>query len=161
MMYKTGDTVVHWTYGLGTVVDIEEKQISEIVELYYVVAFDDIRIWVLTEKGDQGSIRLPTESIQFNDLFEILRMPGDELPDRYNKRKVILQERMHKWTLSDLCHLIRDLTDRSQMHALSPYDSSVLSQAQRHLLDEWVYALGTDRTSAMREMQVYLAPVAA
>lgn len=160
MMYKIGDTVVHWTYGLGTVVNIEEKQLGEVVELYYVVAFDDIRIWVLTEKGDRGSIRLPTESMQFDELFKILRMPGDELPDRYNKRKVILQERMHKWTLTDLCHLIRDLSDRSRMHTLSPYDSSVLLQAQRHLLDEWVFTLGNDRSSAMREMQVFLTPVA-
>ena len=110
--------------------------------------------------ADGGTIFLDEIGTLTYDLQGKLLLPGDELPDRYNKRKVILQERMHKWTLSDLCHLIRDLSDRSQMHALSPYDSSVLTQAQGHLLDEWVYALGIDRTSAMREMQLYLTPVA-
>jgi CarD family transcriptional regulator len=154
--YKIGDIIVHWTYGLGTVVAIDQKDIAGVTQQYYVIEVDPLKIWVPVEEANVSSIRFPTESIHFKALFEILRTPGELLPDHQFQRKTELRERMQKRTLGDLCHVIRDLTDRSRQHSLNQNDSSVLSRAEEHLVDEWVLSLGAERSNVLRELEVLL-----
>lgn len=155
--YKIGDVIVHWSYGIGTVVAIDQKNIAGVTQEYYVVEVERFKFWVPIEEANEGSIRFPTESIQFEALFDILRMPGECLPDHQYQRKIALRERMQKEkTLEDLCHVIRDLTDRSRQNTLNQNDSSVLMRAEEHLLDEWVLSLGTERSNAMHELEVLL-----
>jgi RNA polymerase-interacting CarD/CdnL/TRCF family regulator len=157
MNYKIGDTVVHWTHGLGSVTAIEEIHLAENSKWYYVVEVQTLKLWVPIDEAMNGSLRLPMESSQFKSLLEILRTPAQPLPDRYFQRKLVLRNRMEKRTLEGLCNLIRDLTGRSRNHSLSSEDSSVLFSAQEHLLDEWVVSLGTDRSEALQEMEVLLS----
>ena len=153
MKYNIGDTIVHWTYGLGTVVAIDQKQMAGITQDYYVVEIDLLKLWVPVAEANASSIRFPTESFQFEALFDILRLPGELLPDHNYQRKVALHERMQKRTLGDLCHVIRDLTDRSHKFTLNQNDSSVLSRAEDYLLDEWVLSLGAERSNALRDLE--------
>jgi len=154
--YEVGDTVVHWTYGLGKVIGIEEMHLAGIVQQYYIVEVQLFKLWVPVTEANEGSIRFPTESAQFKRLFDILRMPGESLPENHYQRKLELRERMQKRTLEGLCHVIRDLADRSRHHTLNQYDSSVLYHAEEHLLDEWALSLGVERTNALRELEVML-----
>jgi CarD family transcriptional regulator len=156
MNYAIGDTVVHWTHGLGTVVSIDQMDLAGITQEYYVVKVDLLKLWVPVEDARAGSIRLPTEKVQFKVLFDILRTPGISLPDNQYQRKTVLRERMQKRSLEDLCHVIRDLTDRSNQHTLNQYEASVLFRAEEHLLDEWVLSLDVERTEALRELEVLL-----
>src|SRR5512133_3784904 len=113
MNYAIGDTVVHWTHGLGTVIAIDQMDLDGEAKQYYVVKVDLLNLWVPVDEANIGSIRLPTESIQFKALFDILRTPGKRLPEQHYQRKMALRERMQKTTLEGLCHVIRDLTERS------------------------------------------------
>ncbi len=156
IVYHIGDTIVHWNYGLGTIVAIEERDINGVTQQYYVVEVDRLQLWVPVEEGKVSSIRFPTESGQFDALFDILRTPGELLPDHQYQRRLELQGRMKKRTLADLCHLIRDLADRSHQHPLNQNDAVVLSRAEDLLLDEWMRSLRIDRTNAFGELEVLL-----
>ncbi len=156
MNYEIGDTVIHWTHGLGTVIAIDQMDLAGITRDYYVVKIDHLKLWVPVEEADEGSIRFPAQSLQYPVLFDILRAPGNRLPDNQYQRKIELRKRMEKSTTEGLCHVIRDLTDRSRQHALNQYDASVLYRAEEHFLDEWVLSLGVDRTSALQELEVLL-----
>lgn len=156
MKYKIGDTIVHWTYGLGTVVAIDQKDLAGVTQYYYVVDVEPLKIWVPVEEANISSLRFPTERKHFQALFDILSSPGDILPDHQFQRKNELRERMQKRTLGALCHVIRDLTDRSRQHTLNQNDSSVLSRAEEHLIDEWVLSLGAERSNALSELEVLL-----
>jgi RNA polymerase-interacting CarD/CdnL/TRCF family regulator len=153
MSYEIGDTVVHGVHGLGTVVAIDEMKLAGITQMYYVVAVKISKFWVPVKDANEGSIRIPTARLEFNRLFDILRTHGEELSENQFQRKTELRARMQKWTPEELCHVIRDLTDRSRHHTLNMDDSSVLFRAEQHLLDEWVYSLGTERSKALGELQ--------
>jgi RNA polymerase-interacting CarD/CdnL/TRCF family regulator len=156
MNYAVGDTVVHWTHGIGKVIAIDQIKLAETAREYYVVEVGVLKLWVPVDEENIGSIRPPTASSQFKGLFEILRTAGNRLPDNQFKRKLELRDRMQKRTLEGLCHLIRDLTDRSRQHPLNQNDSSILFRAEEHLLDEWSLSLGVDRANALLEMEELL-----
>lgn len=156
MKFKIGDVIVHWTYGLGTVVGIDQKDIGGIVQQFYIVEVGLLKIWVPVELVEVSAIRFPTESSQFKANLDILRTPGEILPEHQFQRKIELRDRMQQRTLGDLCHVIRDLTDRSRQHSLNQNDSSVLFRAEEHLLDEWVISLGAERSNALGELKEYL-----
>jgi RNA polymerase-interacting CarD/CdnL/TRCF family regulator len=156
MKYKVGDTIVHWTYGLGNVVAIDRKDIAGVTQQYYVIEAELLKIWVPVEEAGVSSIRLPTEKSQFGELFEILQSPGVALPDHQFQRKNELRDRIQKRTLGELCHVVRDLTDRSRQHPLNQNDLFVLSRAQDHLIDEWALSLETERSIVVQELEVLL-----
>jgi len=155
-VYHIGDTIVHWNYGFGTILAIEEKEFDGVTQQYYVVQVERLQLWVPVDEPGVSSIRLPTERFEFKALFDILRTPGEPLPDHQYQRRLELQERMQKKNLSDLCHLIRDLADRSRQHTPNQNDVSVLSRAEELLLDEWVRSMGIERPFASEELEVLL-----
>jgi CarD family transcriptional regulator len=156
MSFQVGDTVVHWTHGLGSVIGIDEIQLDGITRQYFVVEIELLKLWVPFEAADQGSIRLPADRARFEALFGILQAPGEALPDNPYLRKNTLRDRMQKRTPEQLCHVIRDLTDRAYQRPLNPDDSSLLLRARKHLLDEWVLSLGIQREIATSKLDDFL-----
>ena len=145
MNYAIGDTVVHWTHGMGKVIAIQEKDLAGVSQAYYVIEVGLLTLWIPAQEASKGSIRLPMESVQFKYLINILQTPAEPLSDNYTKRRFAIRDRIQKRTPEGLCCLIRDLTDRSRHHNLNQNDSDVLFRAEEYLLDEWVLSLSTER----------------
>lgn len=152
MDYAIGDTVVHWTHGLGKVIAIDEMPVAGAMQEYYVVEVGLLKLWVLAKEASQGPLRFPVKRNEFKQLIDSLQTPGEKLPDNHYKRKIELRGRIQQRTLQGLCDLIRDLTDRSRHHNLNQNDAAVLFRAEEYLLDEWVLSLGTDREKAQSEL---------
>ena len=58
-MFQVGDRVIHWTYGPGQIVQVEEKQVaSEMVE-YYKVQVKDLTIWVPLKEFGEAALAQP------------------------------------------------------------------------------------------------------
>src|SRR5512136_2095767 len=55
-LFKKGDTVMHWTYGLGTIVRLEQRELLGQRTLYYAVQVGDMTVWVPND--DQLTVRL-------------------------------------------------------------------------------------------------------
>lgn len=151
--YKVGDTIVHWTHGLGTVVGIDDIYLDGKTQRYYVVEVAQFKLWVPVEEANEGSLRFPVDAAQFKVVLDILRSPGEQLPSNPYQRKIELRNRMQKRTLEGLCRVICDLTDLSSYHNLNQNDASVLFRAEESLLDEWVVSLGVDRPDALHELE--------
>lgn len=156
MDYSIGDTVVHWTHGIGKVIAIDEMNLAGTNKAYFVVEVGGLKLWVPAEEAMQGSLRFPMNRTEFQQMIDSLQTPGEPLPDNQYKRKTELRDRIQKRSLADLCNLIRDLVERSRHHTLNQNDSAVLFRAEEYLLDEWVLALGTEREEAQRTLDALL-----
>lgn len=152
MNYQIGDQVVHWTYGPGRIIGIDKKVLANKAGTYYVVEVGRMTLWVPVGEAGEKSIRPPTPGTKFKQLLNLLRSPGEQLPDQQRQRQSELAERMKKRTLADICRIIRDLVTRSRTQRLNRYDNEILKRAEECLLNEWEISLGTPRAIAESEL---------
>lgn len=141
MNFQVGDTVVHWSYGLGQIIGMEERAVTGEKQLYYVVKIQDLNVWVPADGKIDGRLRPPTSPRAFKKLFAILGGPSGTLPVDRRERKSELHIRMGGGNAETLCQVIRDLTTLEQAKALNEDDRSTLKRARTLLLAEWGYSL--------------------
>jgi len=159
MDYQVGDKVIHANYGLGEIVQIDEKYIHERQMLCYVVSIRDMTIWVMADEAGKSGLRLPTPGRDFEKLFAILRSPGEPLPvDRF-ERKTELLDRMKDGKLASICSVIRDLILYHQARKFNDYDKSTLERAKDLLLAEWMYSRSVSLVQAKSELMQILGAV--
>jgi RNA polymerase-interacting CarD/CdnL/TRCF family regulator len=151
--YKIGDTVVHWTYGSGKIVAVDDKGLPGQPRFYYVIEGKGQTLWVPVEESGRSSLHLPTSRSDFKLLIDILRSQGEKMSNYRFQRQDQLQKRMRKASPKDLCLVIRDLNYRAHWGKLCDSDIRILKRAQSYLLDEWELSLGTPREQASREMK--------
>jgi RNA polymerase-interacting CarD/CdnL/TRCF family regulator len=152
MGYQIGDKVIHWTYGLGEIVRIEEKIIHNHLTNCYVVQISDLTIWIPIDDLGQNSLRVPTPPMDFDKLFAILTSPGEKLLDDRMLRKTQLMEQLKDGQLASICRVVRDLTHFQRSTKLNDQERSILERAIKSLLAEWTYSLGTPFNQAHQAM---------
>jgi RNA polymerase-interacting CarD/CdnL/TRCF family regulator len=156
MIFHVGDKVIHWIYGLGEVVNIEEKIIGGHPTNCYVVQTSDLTIWVPINDLQQRSLRMPTPPEEFERLFSILTSPNEMLVEDRALRKDQLMEKMKDGQLASICRVVRDLTHFQRSTKLNDQEKSILERAIKSLLTEWTYSLGVPLNQAHQAMMTLL-----
>lgn len=156
MNFQVGDTVMHWSLGLGRITGKELRNITGKREFYYVVRIQDLDIWVPADHLLEGRLRPPTAASAFQGLFEILSGPAQALPSDRRERKSHLHTRMGDGNVKSLCHVIRDLSTLEQTKPLSLDDKQTLKLARERLLGEWEYSLNISRAQAEDDLHQLL-----
>ena len=157
MKFHVGDPVVHWTYGLGHVVGIEERIISNKNTLYYAISAHDLTVWVPADNQLETRLRPPTAPKDFRRLFSILTGAGEPLPEDRQERRLILIEKLKVGQAKALCHVIRDLASYEQVHPLNDNDHVVMKRSCDTLLGEWSFVLSVPMVEAESELRRMLA----
>ena len=159
MNFHEGDPVMHWTYGFGQIVGLEERAISGSKTLYYAVRMQNLTIWVPADDQLESRLRTPTSQSRFMQLLAILSSPGKPLPaDRYERRTQLL-ELLKDGSTEGLCHTIRDLSTYRKVKSLNDSDQMLLKQSQSTLLGEWEFVLSVPHAQAEIEMHRLLATI--
>lgn len=156
MGFRIGDKVIHWTYGLGEIVNIEEKTIHGQAEKCYVFQTSDLSIWIPINNLDHCSLRRPTPPEEFSRLFAILTGPGEKLSEDRVLRKNQLMEQIKDGQLVSICRVIRDLTHFKRTTKLNDQERSILERTMKSLLTEWAYSLGIAEAQAQQAMTAML-----
>jgi RNA polymerase-interacting CarD/CdnL/TRCF family regulator len=152
MNFREGDSVMHWTYGLGKVVRVEERISSGQKGLYYAVQINDMTIWVPADEMLGTRLRPPTVKSEFKKLLSALRGPSEPLPDDRLKRKTMLMEWLKDGQAASLCRVIHSLVSYRKIHPLNDSDTTLLKRAQSALIGEWGFALSITPAEAELEL---------
>jgi RNA polymerase-interacting CarD/CdnL/TRCF family regulator len=161
MDFHIGDPVMHWTYGFGQVIQLEERAVSGQKTLYYAVQVRDMTVWVPADDKLASRLRPPTTSTRFKRLLAILSGPGQALPEDRQERKLRILELLKDGSAESLCRVIRDLSTFRQKKSLNDNDQAVLRRVQTSLLGEWGFALSLSPAQAELELQRLLTKTAA
>ena len=141
MELHIGDPVMHWTYGLGQVVGLEERDFSGKTALYYAVKVNDMTVWVPADGNLADRLRPPTTASRFKQLFSILSGSGEPLPEDRMERKARLMELIKDGRVESLFQVIRDLSTYARNKALNENDQLLLKRVQNVLVGEWGFSL--------------------
>jgi RNA polymerase-interacting CarD/CdnL/TRCF family regulator len=157
MNFHEGDSVMHWTHGLGKVVRLETMALSGEKLLYYAIQIGDMTVWVPADDLLETRLRIPTDAVEFNRLTDILIHPGEPLPvDRFARKKLLL-EWLKDGSAEALFRVIGSLSTHSHFHSLNEDDQACLKRSRRALLGEWSFSMSIPLAEAEHELQHRLA----
>ena len=156
MNFHEGDTVIHWTHGLGGVVRLEERDVLGVTALYYAVRIRDLTVWVPSDEELEHRLRLPTTPSGFEELYAILSDPGEPLPDGRQERRTRLLVLLKDGCTQSLCRIISGLHAYRKVRPLNESDQFILKQARNMVLAEWQFVLSVTPAQAEHELQHWL-----
>jgi RNA polymerase-interacting CarD/CdnL/TRCF family regulator len=156
MEFHEGDTVMHWTHGLGQVIRLEERNLSGVTTLYYAVQIRDMMVWVPSDGELQFRLRAPTSISGFKKLIAVLSNPVEALPDDRLERKTLLLGYLRDGRTQSLFRIIRGLHAYRKIRPLNENDQSILRQARNSLLGEWGFVLSVSSAQAEHELNHWL-----
>jgi CarD family transcriptional regulator len=156
MQFEIGDKVVHQMYGVGEIIQDEEKTLSGQTTHYYVVKIRDLTVWVPVKEVENHSLRPPTPTNEFGALFKILGSANEPLPADRMERKSQLTDQLNSRGLEGICRVVRDLSKFRKGKSLYDAEKNMLERAQNLLLEEWSLALSVPRPQAERELRLLL-----
>ena len=163
MNFHKGDTVMHWTYGIGQILNLEERALAGSKTIYYEVQVRDMTVWVPADNKVRSRLRTPTSKPRFERLLAILSSPTELLPEDRLERKTRLQELLQDGRPESLCQIIRDLSayQKKLGKPMNDNDQMILKQARNTLLGEWGFVLSITPAQAEHELHRMLtAPLA-
>jgi len=160
MNIREGDSVMHWTHGLGKVVRLEERALSGQVIMYYAIQIGDMTVWVPADDMLESRLRLPTRKADFKKMLGTLSKPGDPLPEDRRERKTLLMEWLKDGRTESLFRVIRSLATYRQGHSLNLDEQTLLKRSKNALVGEWSYAMSLTPAQAESELYRLLTPAA-
>jgi len=161
MNFYKGDMVMHWTHGIGQIVNLEERSLAGSKTIYYVVEIRDMTVWVPADSKVGSRLRPLTPKDEFEKVLGILSSPSESLPEDRLERKNLLHELLQDSRPESLCQVIRDLSayQKQLKKPIGDNDQMVLKQAQNTLLGEWEFVLSITRGQAEHELHRLLNSV--
>ncbi|MHB8779620.1 MAG: CarD family transcriptional regulator [Anaerolineales bacterium] len=152
MDFHEGDPVMHWTYGLGKVIQLEERNLSGEKALYYAVQIGNMTVWVPADDELKNRLRTPTLKAKFMRLLAILSGPSETLPLDRQERKLLLMDWLKSGRAESLCRVIRSLSTFRNDSPLNDNDQALLKQSRGALLGEWGFAFSVSPAQAEIEL---------
>ena len=156
MSFKVGDRVVHPTYGVGSVVKLETKQLGQQAEhVYYEIATPKSTIWVAVDAHPTGLRPLTAKSnlVRYRRLLKSAPAP---LNRDHHERHLELTERLKQGSFQAKCEIVRDLTAHSWHKRLSEADAALLRLAREGLCQEWAAVKDVSVFEASQEVEELL-----
>lgn len=153
MTYQTGDLVVHPSYGLGSIVRLEERRLDASGQRsYYVMEAGASTVWVPVQPDGTAALRAVTPVRDLAHYRAVLRGTPNQLDRDHNKRRLELKERLATGSFLILCEVVRDLSALGWQRPLRDADAAVLNKVRDNLLREWAAASGQTIAGAEEEV---------
>jgi RNA polymerase-interacting CarD/CdnL/TRCF family regulator len=156
MIYSQGDIVVHQSFGVGRVLNIETKNTGSGKRLYYRMSFDKTTVWVPVRENEGGGVRPITPKSDLRRYRKLLKSSPEPLEGDFRERQVELEKRMEAGTYESLCAVVRDLSGRLSRTSLTHYEKTLLKQTHAALISEWSQASGVSPDQACDEIEACL-----
>jgi len=157
MPFKAGDYIVHPTYGVGSIVRLEEKRLGEDqARWYYVVVVDKSTLWVPVDEKNGSGLRSVTPRKELDRYRAILKARPEVLERDHNKRRLLINERVKQGSFQSLCEAVRDLSAQSWKRPLSEADLTLLQRLSHSLYREWAASANVPLPAATAEVQALL-----
>lgn len=155
-MFNVGDKLVHPTYGAGTIIDIQEKQIRDEQRTYYVINLlsQDGTLMVPVTRASELGLRQPTAKPKH--MLQILVSEPVLLSDNHRERQEAISVDLRSGSVSKISRAVRDLSHRDVVGRLTEADLRLYRKAQELLAGELALSFGVDVEAARDQVSSVL-----
>lgn len=139
-MYNIGDKIVYAVHGAGTIVDIQEIEILNNTEKYYILLLpiNDIKISIPESEINSGKIRPIITKAEGKKVMEILKSEKTMMSSNWGKRYRENLEQLKSGDIFEIADIVRNLTILDNEKTLSASEKKMLNDAKRVMVSELV-----------------------
>lgn len=161
-MYKVGDRIVYPMHGAGIVEAIEEKEIFDVTQLYYLlhIVSENMEILIPVDKSEAVGIREVVSEAVIDQMLALLGEPADAMSDNWNKRYQDNMDILKSGDLFDAAYVVKNLTLRDRAKGLSSGEKKLLTTARNFVVSEMVVVRQISKAEALETVDRCI-PVAA
>jgi len=156
MELKIGDQVVHPKYGLGYVVNLNEREFEPgVLHTYYEISMRGITLWVALDMPTFGLRKLSVRS-EISHCREILVSLPNVLIENPRERQAEMADRLKLGSIAAHCEVVRDLYAYLGQKPSSGKLGVYLHDTQEVLCQEWAEVEGISLIDATQEVNALL-----
>lgn len=152
-MNKTGQTIFHLSYGIGTIVAIQDVELLGTVHQMTSIELHNGMSVMLPSKDLAGCVREPLARAHVERLLEHLKECPSKLAGDWKVRNRRNLERLASGDPYQLCELIKGLLWRARQRPLANSDREQLQKATELLSRELAHALGRDHKAVAQDLE--------
>ena len=138
-MFNVGDLAVYPAHGVGLIEGIEEKSISGIEHIFYVIRIldNDMKIMVPRKNAEHIGLRRVISDSEVKQVYAILEEKDVEFtPQTWNRRYREYMDKIKTGSIFDLATVLRDLYILQLDKPLSFGEKKMLDTAKGLLVKE-------------------------
>jgi CarD family transcriptional regulator len=149
-MYNVGDKIVYPMHGAGVVKAIEEKELFDEKQLYYMmeIVSEGMEILIPVDKADEIGVRQIVSPDRIKEMLGALEGPMDAMISNWTKRYQNNLDQLKSGDLVEMAHVVRNLTLLDRKKGLSTGEKRMLTSAKNCLISEMVLVVGKTRKEA-------------
>jgi len=142
--FAVGDKVMYPHRGAGKIVGVENLELVEGFEDYYVIEIprDRLTLRVPSGKASDLGLRPVMTKTKMSRILRVLRSEPVDLPNEYKERQQLIEVKLRTCSAKEIAEAVRDLTWHEERAHLTKRDNDLLSQGRDLLASEM--AMATD-----------------
>ena len=157
MEFRSGDDVVHPSYGVGNIVRLEERELAASgLRWYYVLAIGTATVWMPVQADGSTTLRAVTRKQDLEQYRTMLSSQPTLLVRDFKKRHLELVERLTHSSFQVMCEIVRDLTALGWNRPMGETDATLLKKVRDNLWREWAASTGQSHQEAIQEVEALL-----
>jgi CarD family transcriptional regulator len=159
MEFSVGDKVIHPGLGAGQITGVEERELLETADRYYVIEIPSAgsTVYVPVSRIDDLGLRPAMSRAKLSRVLTALKDTPGELPDDPKERREHVEEKLKPAHPMLIAELVRDLTWLRHVDHLTKKDQDLLSRGRDFLAGEIALVRDSDIAAAEREIDAALA----
>ncbi|MFJ5965575.1 CarD family transcriptional regulator [Bacillus sp. NPDC093026] len=137
-MFQIGDNIVYPMQGAGIIEAIEEKEISDEKQQYYVIkmTISNMKVMIPTRKISGSSIRPVTDIITLKRIMHIFKHGKSDKLLPWKQRFKVNTNKIKTGDIQEGVEVIRDLMRMKKEKALNASEKKMLDHAYEFLMSE-------------------------
>ena len=140
-MFNIGDKVVYPMHGAGVIEGIEEKNILNEKQSYYIIKMPgEVKVMIPTAKAEDVGVRDIIDSETAGKVFKVLETDSTEMSMNWNKRYRDNMDKMKSGDIYEVADVVRNLSFKQKEKGLSTGEKKMLNNAKQILVSELVLA---------------------
>ena len=137
-MYKVGDKIVYPMHGAGVIEAIEERDIFDEMNTFYImqIVSEGLQILIPTDKVDEIGVRSIVSSDVIDEMLESMKAPMDEMEKNWNRRYRNNLEYLKTGDIFVVARVVKNLILLDRKKGLSTGEKKMLNNARNFIVSE-------------------------